>query len=120
MTDFPKITLETEGSTGEIYEISILKHEDHLRMTCTCPAGRNSNITYCKHRAAIILGDFSQLVEQPADADLINEEIAKTNWRAEIEEINQLNKEVDKLKRKIKNAKRDVVKSLNGKLDISL
>lgn len=120
MSDFKTITLETEGSTGDIYEISILKDEGHLRMTCTCPAGRNSNITYCKHRSAIILGDFSHLIEPPANADLINEEIAKTNWRTEIEEINQLNKEVDKLKRKIKNSKRDLVKSLNGKLDISL
>src|SRR6202035_3015986 len=49
-----------KGSTGNVYEITAQRTSSRLRMTCTCQAGRNH--IWCKHRAALIDGDISNLV----------------------------------------------------------
>lgn len=48
-----------KGSTGNLYEITARRVEGRLRMTCTCQAGQNG--LWCKHRTALLNGEFDHL-----------------------------------------------------------
>ena len=41
-------------STGEIYNVSVVRNGANLTCTCTCPAGQKG--TACKHRLGILSG----------------------------------------------------------------
>ena len=42
------------SSTGEIYQVSVVREGTNLMFTCTCPAGQKR--TACKHRLGILQG----------------------------------------------------------------
>ncbi|MBB4145855.1 hypothetical protein [Rhizobium rhizoryzae] len=54
------------GSSSEPYRITAEGEGKHLRMFCTCPAGKKG-APFCKHRQALLLGDVTRLIE-PYDA----------------------------------------------------
>jgi DNA polymerase III subunit epsilon len=49
-----------KGNTGNIYEIAARRIDDELQTDCTCQAGQNR--IWCKHRAALLNGDVSNLL----------------------------------------------------------
>lgn len=56
-----KRTVRVAGSTTEPYLVSFERLDRHLGMTCTCQAGRFGK--FCKHRAALLQGDISAVVD---------------------------------------------------------
>ncbi len=55
------------GSQGDPYRVTFERSGENLNAFCTCPAGSNGQ--YCKHRFALINGEFSS-VQSANVADL--------------------------------------------------
>lgn len=64
------LVLEIAGSEGDIYKATFERTGDSLRALCTCPAGEMG--THCKHRLAVLNGDFSR-VAGDSDVDIAQE-----------------------------------------------
>lgn len=54
-----------KGSTSDTYEVTFIKDGASLTALCTCPAGQFGN--FCKHRIAILDGDFGSISSDNAD-----------------------------------------------------
>ena len=113
------ITFQTIGSTGEIYDIKIFTDGPDIRMTCTCANGTYDNTCYCKHRKAIIAGNWSLFLEVPPGAPekaaaLLN----RASWINTHHDIEAREAELKKiqarLKSEIKALKKQVTQSMNG------
>lgn len=61
-----KLVFHVQGSAAKPYQIVAHGHGDALEMFCTCPAGSRGRV-FCKHLAALLVGDASGLVEPSAD-----------------------------------------------------
>lgn len=59
-----KLIFKVIGSSGNVYDIVAKRNESELAMSCTCPAGQSG--IYCKHRIALLNGDYS-MVESCSD-----------------------------------------------------
>lgn len=80
------IVIQVEGSTGNSYTATFAREGDILRALCNCPAGASA--THCKHRLALLNGDFSQ-----ARGDLaadIGEQVAALLRGTEVERVLQV------------------------------
>lgn len=53
------VVLLVSSSQPEPYEVSVTVESDALAIRCTCPAGEWGK--YCKHKAAVVLGDSTAL-----------------------------------------------------------
>lgn len=54
-----QLMVQVEGSTGTLYEVVLIRHENGLSATCTCPAGEKR--IHCKHRLNLFAGDVSHV-----------------------------------------------------------
>jgi uncharacterized Zn finger protein len=76
------LELEIEGSSGNSYVARFVRDGDRLTTVCTCPAGEMR--THCKHRLAVLGGDFRQVrgtvppdLAQRIDALLLGTELER-------------------------------------------
>ena len=58
------------GSASEPYRVTFDGEGEKLRAYCTCPAGRRS-ASFCKHVAALLMGDVTALIEGGDDIDCL-------------------------------------------------
>jgi hypothetical protein len=58
-----KLNIEVEGSAGDRYQIELHRKGDELKTSCSCQAGRKN--VHCKHRLALLAGDFSRVRDAP-------------------------------------------------------
>lgn len=110
-----KLNFQTTGSTGEIYNITLISEGDETHFLCTCPAGSLSNKVVCKHRKRLIAGDTSHLINPDASSlAALPALIEAATWRATIAEIDATEAEIQKLKKRLEKLKRDAAKAMNG------
>lgn len=50
------------GSKGDEYVVTFRRAHGRLRATCTCPAGENGQ--HCKHRIALMSGEYDQVISK--------------------------------------------------------
>lgn len=67
-----QIQFLVQGLTSEPYEVTFIKDDYNLYVTCTCPAGEVGNL--CKHRVDILKGETQNIVsDNKADVETIKE-----------------------------------------------
>lgn len=59
------LRFQVKGSAREPYQITTSGRGADFAIYCSCPAGRRGGL-FCKHAAALLLGDISNLI-QPSD-----------------------------------------------------
>jgi len=94
-----KLRFLVQGRLPEPYVVTFVRVGDDLKTTCTCPAGEKG--TYCKHRLALLRGDYSAVVSKNFDElTCIPQILANTDVAAALESLSQAEEEGDKLGRK--------------------
>lgn len=71
------IKLLVKGSAKEPYKITAEGSGDAFRIFCNCPAGRKGG-KFCKHAAAILMGDVTNLMSPAADVETIKKMAAES------------------------------------------
>ncbi|MEN3931742.1 SWIM zinc finger family protein [Microvirga sp. W0021] len=66
MIEKMSLKFQVMGSSQKPYNITVEGSGENLRAFCSCPAGRKGGM-FCKHIAAILVGDITNLVE-PSDS----------------------------------------------------
>lgn len=93
------INFIVKGSEGRTYQIEFKRREQGVTATCRCKAGIMGN--FCKHRIAILAGDFAGLLnkedETRARQILDWPEIKKVMQEAE--HLLRIQAEIEKLKK---------------------
>jgi hypothetical protein len=64
------IKLLVKGSAKEPYQVTAEGRGGTFRMFCSCPAGRKGG-KFCKHAAAILMGDVTNLVSPAGDVEAV-------------------------------------------------
>lgn len=66
--DALKRTIRVKSSSSEFHEVQFILEEKKVRIFCHCQAGILQRM--CKHKAGLIKGDLSLLVDETQEADL--------------------------------------------------
>src|SRR5579871_3989502 len=90
--------------TDNIYEVIISKSGNKLIVTCTCEAAKNG--MFCKHRAAIFLGDSDSVVDDKKSVQLIPAFISDTSEFVMLKQINELEEFIEKQKKELAKMKK--------------
>ncbi len=110
---FRPLRFSVTGSTGNDYEINALREGDRFVMTCNCEAGIFG--THCKHRIALLDGDYSALrSENTNDIDHLRAMFQGTEAENYYHALVELESQRNSLAKKIKDAKRAFARSING------
>ncbi|MBX9866058.1 MAG: hypothetical protein K2Y14_04030 [Burkholderiales bacterium] len=98
--------LNVKGSKNNTYVISVFKDDEDSFFDCDCPAANFSAGQLCKHRLALLNGDFSKIINaDDEEIALVKEFIASANIQNELEEINKIQSEFDRLQAEEKKLK---------------
>ncbi len=100
------LVIQVEGSTGDSYTATFAREGDILRALCSCPAGASG--THCKHRLALLAGDFRQ-----ARGDLtadVGEQVATLLRGTEVERVlqalSEAQRDLERAQREVKSHKK--------------
>ena len=63
---------QLRGSSGSIYKLTVEGRAEAFRVFCSCPAGRKGG-AFCKHAAALVLGDIDNLVQPSGEPAFVCE-----------------------------------------------
>ena len=99
------------SSREEPYQITVSSTiEEGLSIFCDCPAGVLG--MHCKHKMAVVLGDQKILYdnEQLDDFHEISKWIANSNYSKFVLELQESEKELEALKKRIKNMKEKIAR----------
>lgn len=66
-----RLQFQVKGSAQLPYKITAEGSGEALKIFCSCPAGRRGGL-FCKHIAALLLGDVSKLVEPSDSVEALN------------------------------------------------
>lgn len=108
-----KFEFEIEGSQGDIYEVIFLYDGDkEISGECTCPAGRYED--QCRHRLMILAGDSKNIVsDNLGDLKKFQKIFKGTPLEGAFKKLKELEKQQDDIKKKVKEAKKELGKLLN-------
>jgi uncharacterized Zn finger protein len=100
------ITVNIEGSSGTPYIVSIIREEDSLKTSCTCPAGEMR--THCKHRIELFAGNLASVrgTTEPNLAQEISIMLKGTAVESALQAVEAAEIEAKAAKDKVKRAKR--------------
>ena len=105
------------GSQAEPYHINTVKQKDgQLEMLCDCLAGTNG--THCKHRIALLTGDYKNVIYTEKTAQhlkLIASWIPGTKLEAALKGLAEHEKKAQDAAKELKNAKRKLARVMEGK-----
>lgn len=109
-----KITFMVKGSADEPYRVMFVREAPgHLAAFCTCPAGKHGQ--YCKHRFKILKGSWKGIVsDNQDDVRKVKEWLPGTRLETAMQEVEDLQAKVDKLKRRLSAAKKQVAEAMHG------
>jgi uncharacterized Zn finger protein len=100
-----------QGSSSEPYTVHILRAGARVVATCNCPAGAMGQM--CKHRIRIMQGDCQNVVSENLEqVRKMPSYLEGTIIPAAFQEIARLEKELEKAKRSLAQAKDLLAKSL--------
>ena len=107
-----EVTFKIKGSSPKPYEVIFIKDGDSLTAICDCPAGTYSNV--CKHRTAILEGDFKAIASDNAGRapDVVGW-LAGTDVGAALAELRATEKASAADKDAIAAAKRKLARAMN-------
>ncbi len=107
-----EVTFKVKGSAPEPYEVIFIKDGDSLTAICNCPAGTYSNV--CKHRTAILEGDFKAITSDNAGrAPDVVEWLAGTDVESALSELRAAEKSPEADKDAIAASKRKLARAMN-------
>lgn len=118
-----KVTIQAHSSSGGAYQVEFSDESGHLRVFCHCPAGVLQQM--CKHKMALIKGD-RRMLHDPSEERLLLQVLDSTAYvglqpriAAYEQALSALERELDKLKARERDLKRDFARELTfgGKQD---
>ena len=107
------LVFDVQGSSLNEYEVSFFVDENgDIRAFCTCRAGQMG--IYCKHRVALIVGDFTSVVGGAEKKDKLQELLKNSELKRIVEEVIQIEKEAKALNATLKKAKKKLQSLMEG------
>jgi uncharacterized Zn finger protein len=107
-----EVTFKVKGSAPEPYEVIFIKDGDSLTAICNCPAGTYSNV--CKHRTAILEGDFKAITsDNVGRAPDVVEWLAGSDVKSALSELRAAEKSPEADKDAIAASKRKLARAMN-------
>jgi uncharacterized Zn finger protein len=102
-----------QGSSNEPYEVTFYFDGQNMNALCTCQAGQNGQL--CKHRLEILDGNNSKIVSpNKADSKKIVTLFKGTPLESKLRQLNEVEKELEFLKKKVELTKKELVKIMRG------
>ncbi len=102
-----------KGSSSAPYELTFIKDGSSLTAPCTCPAGQFGNS--CKHRVAILDGDFDAISSDNADqAPKVVGWLAGTDVEAALSELRKAEKNPEYSKEDLAALKKRLARAMNS------
>ena len=99
-------------SSGQPYELEAERTDNGLRFTCDCPAGNMGNM--CKHRQALIDGDFPKIPEpNPQDVATFTNWVQASRIGALLDSIAMIENEAKAAKKRIAAIKHELGRRLH-------
>ncbi len=107
------ITVNIEGSSGTPYIVSIIRDEDSLKASCTCPAGEMK--THCKHRIELFAGNLASVrgTTEPNLAQEISIMLKGTTVELALQAVESAEIEAKAANDKVKRAKKALGRVMN-------
>jgi len=107
-----EISFQVQGSAADPYGVMFVKRSDtNLSAYCSCPAGENGQ--YCKHRFNILAGITKGIVsDNLADVKIVQSWLPGTDVDKAIQKMQELEAEVDRIKKELSDAKKVVAKAM--------
>lgn len=112
LQDTMEISFLVKGSAADPYIVEFIKRsEGNVSAYCSCAAGQNG--MYCKHRFRIIKGDCAGIIsDNSADVKTVQGWMPGTDIEKTLMQVELLEAEMDKLKKLLSSAKKDVAKAM--------
>lgn len=76
-----RLRFRVQGSATEPYDLVAEGFGPEFRIFCSCPGGRRGG-RFCKHVAALLVGDITRLVDPSDDVGVLREMAAGTRYVA--------------------------------------
>lgn len=99
-------------SSGEVYEITLLKGPEKIAFHCSCPAGSVGQ--HCKHRLALLDGDDQDVLRASHTVAELQAAIAGSEIAAAIDRMIKQEAVVAAEQAKLKAAKKAVARAMLG------
>ncbi len=99
-------------SSGSQYIIGVFEEDGRPVMTCTCPAGEMGS--FCKHRIALIEGDFSEVIRSTHDPVGIGPALAGSELSASVQQMREQELTIKAAQTVLKMIKKGVGRLMNG------
>lgn len=92
-----EVILKVQGSTSQ-YKLTFSKGTKYVKVACSCPAGTKA--FPCKHRKAVLAGDYSCVENKEAlpDVDEMISTMVGPEFRDEMRTYYMIEDEMEKLK----------------------
>ena len=109
--------LVKSSSRDEPYAVAISSTENGISIFCDCPAGEWGK--YCKHKMAVALSDVKILYDddQVENFNKASKWISESNYPKLIVELRESEKELETAKKKVKNMKEKIARSMKEGLN---
>jgi SWIM zinc finger len=102
-----------KGSSSDTYEVTFIKDGASLTALCTCPAGQFGN--FCKHRIAILDGDFDSISSDNADrASMVTEWLKGTDVQAALGALRKAEETTGCSKKELAALKKKLARAMNS------
>jgi uncharacterized Zn finger protein len=102
-----------KGSSADPYEVTFIKDGASLTALCTCPAGTYGN--FCKHRIAILDGDFGSITSSNANqAATVASWLPGTDVEAALSDLREAEKIAAPEKKALNAARRRLARAMNS------
>jgi NAD-dependent DNA ligase len=99
-------------SSGSKYIVGVFEEGGKPVMTCTCPAGEMG--TFCKHRIALIDGDFADVIRSTHDPKEIATVLVGSELSASILRKRKQEQTIKDAQAELKMIKKGVARLMNG------
>ena len=99
-------------SSGSQYIVGVFEEGSKPVMTCTCPAGEMGN--FCKHRIALIDGDFADIVRSTHDPKEIKPALAGSELSVSISRMRDQEQAIKAAQAELRGIKKGVARLMNG------
>lgn len=108
------IVANYHSKSGNIYELSIKENNNgSFKLLCSCPAGEYTKL--CRHKKELITGDFKNFENIESIEKFREENIERFSEIIKLYfDIEDMNKEIDKIKRKQKKVSENVRELILG------
>lgn len=108
-----EINFDIKGSSTQPYRVTFIKDEGSLTAICNCPAGQFGN--FCKHRIAILNGEFNAICsDNPNDAETVLEWLVDTDVERALTELRAAESAEDVTKKRLQELKKKLARAMNS------